>query len=352
MAGPKREYRRLPGRGRRRGSFFAFSATQASLWAGSDHVLSVYSTGYTEEYKRFYYRDIQAIVNRKVNHGALVNFFSALFLIFFSLLAITRTTTAVAVVWWIFSGISLLILAGNLLLGPTCICHIQTAVTREELPSLGRERTARKVVNILRPLIEAAQGALNPDEIASRSAEFTGGRGPVAPPSARVQPVGAVANYRGTAHEALFYLLLLDGLMSGIHIFVQNLPLTILDTLCTIGFSIAVIVALTKQQGRGLNAGLRVVTWTAFVYVLVVWASSYVIGIYEVVRHPEAARNGQWEILKMMSTISPADDRVMLYLLVFSVVCAIPIGFAGIVLLKKFRISSGVAESASPPTEQ
>ena len=155
MARPEREYRRLPGRGRRRGSFFAFTATRAGLWAGKDHLICVFSTNYTEEYKRFYYRDIQAFVTRKTGRGAAWNAVSSLFLFLFSLLALTRASATAAAVFWILAGIFLLALAGNLLLGPTCVCHVQTAVSREELPSLGRERNARKAIDLLKPLIEA-----------------------------------------------------------------------------------------------------------------------------------------------------------------------------------------------------
>ena len=105
-----------------------------------------FSTGYTEEYKRFYYADIQAIVTRKTGRGAAWNFFPPCSLFLFALVAVTRTGTAAGVVFWILAGLSLLILAVNLLRGPTCICHLQTAVSREELPSLSRERTAKKAI--------------------------------------------------------------------------------------------------------------------------------------------------------------------------------------------------------------
>ena len=49
------QYRKLPGH--RRGFLRG-----ASLWLGSDHLLSVKSLRFREEYKRFYLRDVQAIV--------------------------------------------------------------------------------------------------------------------------------------------------------------------------------------------------------------------------------------------------------------------------------------------------
>ena len=48
-------YRKLPGR--RRGFLFG-----SSVWLADDHLLLVKSARFREEYRRFYFRDIQAIV--------------------------------------------------------------------------------------------------------------------------------------------------------------------------------------------------------------------------------------------------------------------------------------------------
>src|SRR5580704_15159324 len=48
------EYRKLPGR--RRGFI-----QKSSVWAGPDHLLLVRGSRFRDEYKRFYYRDVQAI---------------------------------------------------------------------------------------------------------------------------------------------------------------------------------------------------------------------------------------------------------------------------------------------------
>src|SRR5438270_8932541 len=61
---PEREYKRLT-RARPRAKFAVVSAGSSSLWLGKDHLLCIDSSGYTENYKRFYFRDIQALVIRK-----------------------------------------------------------------------------------------------------------------------------------------------------------------------------------------------------------------------------------------------------------------------------------------------
>jgi hypothetical protein len=45
----------------------------------------------------------------------------------------------------------------NSISGPTCRCHLTTAVQTNELPSLKRVARANRVLSRLRPLIAAAQ---------------------------------------------------------------------------------------------------------------------------------------------------------------------------------------------------
>src|SRR6185503_15449364 len=59
-------YRRLPGRG-------MAVLQHARVYQGPDHLLQVVSTGYSEIYKRFYFRDIQAISIHKTHWGKIWN---------------------------------------------------------------------------------------------------------------------------------------------------------------------------------------------------------------------------------------------------------------------------------------
>ena len=55
MAKDEKDYVKLPGR-----AFFLFGAKR--LWQGPDHLLWVESLMGQEHYRRFYYKDIQAVV--------------------------------------------------------------------------------------------------------------------------------------------------------------------------------------------------------------------------------------------------------------------------------------------------
>jgi len=57
----------------------------------------------------------------------------------------------------IVGGFWLVLVLLNSLLGPTCETHIQTAIQTERISSLGRLRTAQKVLARIQPHILAAQ---------------------------------------------------------------------------------------------------------------------------------------------------------------------------------------------------
>ena len=187
----EQQYQRLT-RSRSRSVFGIASVARSSLWLGEDHVLRIDSTGYNEYYKRFYFRDIQAIFIRRTRNwiiwAAIFGGLTALF----ALLAFTSAGVEAAAIFGSVAGIFLLALIFDLAAGPSCACHLRTAVQVEDLPSVNRMRRARKVLDRLRPLIAATQGQLSPEEV---SARLSGGSAPVAnraePSTATDQPVTA-----------------------------------------------------------------------------------------------------------------------------------------------------------------
>jgi hypothetical protein len=159
-----KEYKRIGGRGARRRQFF----TKNTLWLGADHLLQVEHTGYTEEYKRFYFRDIQSIIVQKDNR----------FLIW-SLVLGGLLATCIALIIWIDDQIGKIVfgwvaaplflaLVINLIKGPSCYTRIKTAVQEEEVPAFRRVRKTQKALARVRELISAAQGTMSGDEIRAR----------------------------------------------------------------------------------------------------------------------------------------------------------------------------------------
>jgi hypothetical protein len=182
----------------RRKAIFAAFATRSSLWLGNDHLLSVDSTGYTEEYKRFYFRDIQVVTIRKTKRRVVWNWVlgTAIVLCLPGLATVlfsdARSEMGAFVMWGIFASLFAVPLLINNILGPTCACQLRTAVQIEELPSLCRVRRARKVLNRIRPLIAAVQGQLAPEEIPARMRELV--ESPATPGGAPAEPARYVVD--------------------------------------------------------------------------------------------------------------------------------------------------------------
>ena len=195
---PEKEYQRLT-RARSRSAFGVFSISRSSLWLGKDHLLCIDSSGYTENYKRFYFRDIQALsvvlTNRRTiwNGVLLVPIVICLAGLANALFSLPRKDGAVMVAWLVSIAVFVLPLLINSLLGPTCTCFVRTAVQIEELPSLNRVRRARQVLDRVRPFITAAQGELPPEGIPSRGQSTADSAASPAPGNA-VLPAPAADN--------------------------------------------------------------------------------------------------------------------------------------------------------------
>src|SRR3982751_5198076 len=153
-------YKKLPGT--RRGL-----VRKAVLWEGADHIFSVTGTRFSEQYRRFYYRDIQALViQRCARPGSIgVWLLTSFFCVVFTLFGKVSYTNG-GPVWlhfslWIVSLVLFLYLVYRSIvsLKYSCRCYIQTAVTWEELPPLYRIWNAQKALGQIRTRITEVQGA-------------------------------------------------------------------------------------------------------------------------------------------------------------------------------------------------
>jgi len=163
-----RQYERLT-RWHNRRLFTLAPAARSSLWLGKDHVLRIDSSYFTEEYKRFYFRDIQALTIRKTGHREGWNV--AFVIMTLLVIAVMSVSSGQFISTWPTMGIlMLLLLAGmaiNNFQGATCVVHIRTAVQSEQLSALNRLPRAQRFLNRIRPLVAMAQGTLPPQEIAT-----------------------------------------------------------------------------------------------------------------------------------------------------------------------------------------
>jgi len=202
---PEKEYYRLTFP-RARSSMAVAFVENSSLWLGKDHLLCIETSNYVENYKRFYFRDIQAVTivdsKRRVTWNWVLGSITAICLTGW-IYGVSQSTPGDRLPGFIVGAMITSLFAVplliNNLLGPTVTCYIRTAVQTEELSSLKRLRRARKVLARIRPLIIQAQGQLNPEEIPARmralSESAHSAAAPAYPGSAFPQPAPEPARY-------------------------------------------------------------------------------------------------------------------------------------------------------------
>jgi hypothetical protein len=326
MSKKAKEYTRLPGKKK------GFVGGYNTLWLGKDHVLSIASKFFFEDYKRFYYGDIQSIITRETAYGKILTILLALLGGLFVLLAALIAGTGL-VIFGILAGVTLLLLLINWLRGPTCLCHLYTAVQKEKLPSLNRLRTAQKAISLLRPLIEQAQGTLAPE--ASRAG--ASGRPPAeVAASVMESTVRAKIRAHGGFHGILFCVLLLDGLITAMDLFYNHIAITLSGSIMSMGAGALVIIALVKQHNTDMRGILRGITWGALGYLCFSFLVGYSLYMTTSMKHPEIVYN-QLEVIKVISSLSLLDSSWLTGIYVFSIVCSSGIGISGLVLLRIFR---------------
>jgi len=175
VARGQRPYQKLPGR-----PSLTLIGT-ASLWLGPDHVLSVRNLHFVEEYRRFDYGDIQALLLRRTHRrgiwAAVLGGLTALF-------AFATWSMAPNLFAWIPgvpAALFVALSALNWFRGPACACHLRTAVHTEPLPSLRRVRPARRALALLRHRVEQVQGRLEKG-LLQTAHESGGDENPTSPP--------------------------------------------------------------------------------------------------------------------------------------------------------------------------
>lgn len=322
MAATEKPYKRLPGKKK---LFIGFDHT---LWAGKDHLLHIYSQRVREEYKRYYYKDIQAVYLRKTPRlkieTAILGCVTAVFL-GLALFGFGEILT------YFLAALFGTVLMVNLWIGPTCDCHIQTFVRRDKLPSLYRIRTARKALDILTPLIQEIQGRVTLSML-----EEAGKKGlPKEPVPAVSPPVsGKKTTGKNRVHPALFLLLLVSGTAAAADISFQHVALPLIWVGATLAAVICVVVALVKQFEVKTAKGIQTLTWVSMVFLCIEMVMGYGLYMYILFTHMNAAYN-QWEAFRVFAALSPTEKPIIFAGLAFSAVGGLLLGMIGLFLIMK-----------------
>jgi hypothetical protein len=326
MAGETSPYRRLPGKKK------GFLVGYHTLWQGSDHLLQVYSRMGVEDYKRFYFNDIQAIIACQTAAGKIQNFILGVLSGLFGLLAVI-SGFGLSVFSAVIAGLLALILLINFLKGPTCETYLMTAVQTEKLQALHRIKIAQPVMNQLKSLIEQRQGRINPETVILQSARPTGTRTPQGLPNGNLQIRRQPKHEKGKAHLLLFVLLIFEGLMAAAGFHTRHVALTLMGSGIMMLLGICVVLALVKQHESNLKQALRILTWAALGYVCFSFAVGYIISLGLAFRHPGILQN-QWEFFKLFASTTPWENPLMLTASIVDLSGAAFIGIPGLLILK------------------
>ncbi len=148
-----RRYRRLPG--------VSQWISVRTLWCGRDHLMAVDTTVAGESYRRFYFKDIQAVIVRRTMSFSRRTLLLGLFFFFpalFGILGLIQDENNLFLLPVLLTaGLLGVALLRHLWLGPTCAMHIQTTAGRELVPSVLRMCHARRIMDEIAPVIQAAQ---------------------------------------------------------------------------------------------------------------------------------------------------------------------------------------------------
>jgi hypothetical protein len=236
------------------------------LWLGPDHILMVSSKVLSQEYRRFYFADVEALIVAEVESAA--RFYGAVL----SVIAVVLTLgLAIAgnTITAVFCGLIAIGLGIFTFTRPAVRCSIKTRVSREFLPSFRRLETARRVMDMLQTEIEKVQGAIPAESLAAHPHL----EGPTIPPPLRP--------YKGSMHYATFAAMFAVVLLTPLRLNFSSVVFANGLAGMHIGMVALAIIAAVKQHGTAISRVARTViaitlAWAAasFVTEQVIVASS------------------------------------------------------------------------------
>lgn len=325
-------YKRLPGK--KRGPF----KTQ-TLWQGKDHILLVESIEYKEKYRRFYYKDIQALIIRAkypgFKSGSIITIVSLIIL--FAVIAHFKNNF-----FLVFSGFFLVLLFLETKYGPYCNCFIKTAVQTQKLPSLNRVKTAQKTLDIIRPYIEKFQGKLT-GEIIDRGIPLQNQS-----MGLKSAPPAVLEKSETRAHYFLFIILVFSSITRITDLYINNVVIALVALALELAGFIFVIFAL-KDQHKDFPVKLKRLTWAVMVFICCEVMINFIffmaagLSFYSV-------KHDMWEIFMRISQKSPLTSPFMTGLYIFLIAGAGIPGITGLLILNSFqKAKNNIPVLSTPP---
>jgi hypothetical protein len=341
MSAKKIGYRRLI---RRRGASIA--STQG-LWMAEDHLLLATLIGVHEEYRRVFFRDIQAMVwhpTRRRRYIDLLIGVVVLPLVMVLIAALIEHSTTGIISFSVLLGLILIAAIVNLAKGPSCSFYIQTATGTAHIACVTRLHRALRLIRLIGEQATLRQGELAPEAWAVEPQPV-----PVVPvarvarrlaPPPLVTPVVTEPMIR--LQRIAFSLVLLFALPSIIMIFTNSIWLVIVRGILKFCALLGCIGGLV--QARRLPLGVRLVRVHAgvLVYLMLVGIAAYLLLIVssaiDGAQHAGTARQiNQWSVLLKIASHCGLDSAAWLILFAGMAAIEVAIGCVGFGVLNELR---------------
>jgi hypothetical protein len=302
-------YRRLPGR--------AGLIIRSSLWMQPDHVLRLRRHAFSEEYRRYYFADIQAIVLTELPATGSYYGYAIAAALILGAGALASALDFVSAGFLTVIGLLVFLIAVR---RRNCACYLKTRVSTEELPSLRRLSTARKAVAILKAEIQRAQGELTQETLVAQHAVL--GATPAA-----TKP--ETPHYNGVVHWILFGLVLLRGILAAI-VLADKLyawQFSMFGSLVSAGVLLLALIGAVKQHRTDMARGVR---W--LVYSVLSWYALSAVGIFSISLYLGVLM-GKAGPRSPIDTTAVMNHPVMRYTQLTDVAVLILLGCAGLILM-------------------
>lgn len=319
-----------------------------SVWMGPDHLLSVIHNGYTEDYRRFYFKDIQALIIHKKERRRIVYgiMWGLIVLTFASVLAFGIHDQWPNPALFILGGLAAVFALAfiiNIAMGPTCATYVQTAVQTERL-ALCRWRSAQRALARIREAVVVEQGALDPVVLSQHVATVPAGGVLAASPV-----VSAERSIGLHWHAAAFGVLLVDAIVSLLQLTWPASFLTIAGTFVFMAQAATSIVAVIRQRNSVLPLSLKRLTWLSVIYGVVSYFVSIVISTVMAILHPAAKTSPAWRRSIAFWTTGPSESPLLAGVLIVFMIIAAGLGVMGCLRLLRYRHARAAAGSVPAP---
>jgi len=251
---PAISYRRLAGSA---GLIF-----RQRLWLGPDHLLLVRSNLLAQEYRRFYFRDIQGLVVAEVEDAARFYGFVMAAIAFVFTLGLVATDHYIWAVLCGWFATTLFIFAW---IRPLVQCVLRTRVSTQQLPTMRNVEAARKFASTLKAEIEKHQGPLPAEWVAAHPHVD----GPTVPP--------ALHPYKGGMHYAAFGAMFAVALLTPLRLHSRGGAIGNVMAGAHIGMVLLAVIAAVKQHGSTISRVARAAIALALAWAAVSYLGEQVI---------------------------------------------------------------------------